>query len=301
LRRYSYIRTGDAAVEATVATILMVVITVALASVLGVFIFGLVHMPEEAPVYETFYTSYGGRYTFHIKSADDPRPLREFQVVCYDGNGSMKRYDSDGDMVLDKLLAIDLDKIAVTSAASARTIPIAYLDIDGDGEISSGDTLIAYSTYMPAVGLLSDGDRGYRAVGLPPDDIPLDSDLVLHLTPATLGYAGINPGDTVQVELKHGSHVEATVTGAFAEDMTYTMTVHMDASWFQGNYKAVVSVRPGEPTEWANDFQFKAKAPEPITPEERATYDSAFHAFGKGDHIALVHKPSHEVSAVFDL
>lgn len=301
MRAFRYMPRGEEAVEATVAIILMLVITVAMASVLGVYLFGLVDMPEEAPVYETFYTSAGDRFSFHIKSADDPEPLKEFQVICYHSNGSIMRYDSDGDLVPDKLLALDLDEIAVASAGSARTIPIAYLDIDGDGEVSSGDTLIAYATYMPAVGLLSDGDRGYRSVGLPPDDIPLDSDLVLHLTPTTLGYSGINPGDAVQVELKHGSIVEATATGAFADDLTYTVTIHMNATWFQGNYKAAISVRPGEPTEWAHEFQFKARAPEPITPEERAAYDSAHKAFGRGDRIALVHKPSEEISAVFEL
>jgi len=43
------------------------------------------------------------------------------------------------------------------------------------------------------------------------------------------------------------------------------------------------------------EFQFKAKAPQPITPAEREGYDQVGRAFSTGDLIYIVHKPTNRV------
>ena len=54
-------------------------------------------------------------------------------------------------------------------------------------------------------------------------------------------------------------------------------------------------MRPGEPTEWQMQFQFKAKAPQPITPADKAAYDQVGKAFSMGDVVYIIHKPSNQV------
>jgi hypothetical protein len=188
-----------------------------------------------------------------------------------------------------------MDKLATSSGGGPTLFPAAFIDTNGDGKIDVGDTFIAYPSYVPQGDSLQDASRGYKKVGLPPDDIPLDSDLVILVNPTTMGSPNVHPGDDIQIELKHGSHVEATTNGVVGPNGAMTSIIHMDPSWFQGNYKAIVTVRPGELTQWDKEFQFKAKAPKPITPAEKAAYDQVGKAFSTGDVVFIIHKPSNRV------
>ena len=299
--RFRYHPRGEEAAASTVGTVLLVVITVALMSVIAVYLFGLLKMPEDPPTYESYETSLNGRWSFHISQASDSMPIKDFDLVCYKPDGTVMQYDSDGDMVPDTDLSMSLDEVAKTSVAGPAVVPVAYLDTNGNGRVDTGDTLIAFEQYAPPTKILADADRGYKAVGLPPDDLPLDSDLLIGVNPDTLGYGGIVPGDAVEVRIKHGGTTEAVVNGVFDANKEFVTSVYMDPAWPQGNYRAVITVRPGEPTEWSTDFQFKGSAPDPITPEERAAYDSTYHGFSKGDRLALVYRPSESVVRTFEL
>ena len=301
MRTLRYRPRGDEAVAATVGTVLMVVITVAMMSVIGLYLFGLLTFPEDPPTYESYETRLNGRWSFHFSQASESEPISDFDVVCFRSNGSLMEYDSDGDMVPDTVLSLNLADVAKTSVAGPSLVPVAYLDTNGNGMVDTGDTLIAFEQYVPPTKILADADRGYKTVGLPPDDLPLDSDLVIGVNPTTLGYGGIVPGDAVEVRVKHGGTTEAVVNGVFDANKEFVATVYMDPAWPQGNYRAVITVRPGAPDEWSDDFQFKGSAPDPITPEERAAYDSAYRAFEKGDRLLLVHRPSDSIVRTFEL
>ncbi len=301
MRTMRYRPKGDEAVASTIGTVLLVVITVALMSVLGVYLFGIVKLPEDPPTLKSYETSLNGRWSFHISQASDSKPIKDFDLVCFRSDGSVMEYDSDGDTVPDTMLSLNLADIAKTTFTGPTLVPVAYLDTNGNGKVDTGDTLIAFAQYVPPTKILADADRGYKAVGLPPDDLPLDSDLVIGLTPTTLGYNGINPGDAVEVRVRHGGNTKAVVNGVFDANKEFVTTVYMDPAWPQGNYRAEITVRPGEPTQWSDDFQFKGSTPDPITPEERAMYDNAFHAFGKGDRLALVYRPTNSIVRSFEL
>jgi len=299
--RFRYHPRGEEAAASTVGTVLLVVITVALMSVIAVYLFGLLKMPEDPPTYESYETSLNGRWSFHISQASDSRPIKDFDLVCYKPDGTVMLYDSDGDLVPDTEMSVSLDEVAKTSAVGPAVVPVAYLDTNGNGKVDTGDTLIAFAQYAPPTKILADADRGYKAVGLPPDDLPLDSDLLIGVNPDTLGYGGMVPGDAVEVRVKHGGTTKAVVNGVFDANKEFVTSVYMDPAWPQGNYRAVITIRPGEPTEWSTDYQFKGSAPDPITPDERAAYDSAYRAFEKGDRLVLVYRPSESVVRTFEL
>ena len=276
-------------------TILLLIITVALTSVLGLFLFGLVKMPEDPPSFDTVQTGLNGRWAIQFSGVSKEMKLSDFQFIGSHADGTYLQYDSDSDGVPDAPLALTLDKLADASSSGPTLFPAAFIDTNGDGKVDAGDTFIAYPSYMPQGGALQDASRGYKIVGLPPDDIPLDSDLVILVNPTTMGSPDVNPGDHIQIDLKHGAIVEATTVGVVGSNGAMTSTIHMDPSWFQGGYKAIVTVRPGELTQWDKDFQFKASAPAPITPAEKATYDQVGKAFSTGDIVTIVHKPSNMV------
>jgi hypothetical protein len=278
-----------------VGTILLLIITVALTSVLGLFLFGLVKTPEDPPRFDTVQTGLNGRWAIQFTGVSKELKLSDFQFIGSHANGTYLQYDSDSDGVPDAPLSMTLDKLATMSSSGPTLFPASYIDTNGDGNIDVGDTFLAYPSYVPQGGALQDASRGYKIVGLPPDDIPLDSDLVILVDPTTMGSPDVHPGDHIQIELKHGSHVEATTTGVVGPNGAMTSTIHLDPGWFQGSYKAIVSIRPGEPTEWQNEFHFKASAPAPITPAEKATYDQVGKAFSTGDVVYIVHKPSNRV------
>lgn len=276
-------------------TVLLLIITVALTSVIALFLMGIVKSPEDAPTFDTVQSGVNGRWSIQFSGVSKELKLSDFQFIGSHANGSYLQYDSDSDGVPDAPLSLTLDKLAAASSSGPTLFPAAFIDTNADGKVDAGDTFIAYPSYVPQGGALQDANRGYKKVGLPPDDIPLDSDLVILVNPATMGSPDVHPGDHIQIELKHGAIVEATTTGVVGPNGAMTSTIHMDAGWFQGNYKAIVSVRPGEPTEWQKQFQFKASHPQPITPAEKDAYDQVGKAFSPGDMVYIIHKPSNRV------
>ena len=276
-------------------TVLLLIITVALTSVIALFLMGIVKTPEDPPTLETVQTGLNGRWAIQLTGVSKELKLSDFQFIGSHANGTHLQYDSDSDGVPDAPLSLTLDKLATMSSSGPTLFPAAFIDTNGDGKVDAGDTFIAYPSYVPQGGALQDASRGYKKVGLPPDDIPLDSDLVILVNPTTMGSPLVTPGDDVQIVLKHGSHVEATTTGVVGPNGAMTSTIHMDPSWFQGNYKAVVTVGPLASPDIEREFQFKAKAPAPITPADRATYDQVGKAFSTGDVVYIVHKPSNRI------
>jgi len=295
LRSIWYIRKEDRAVSPVVGTVLLLIITASLTAVVGLYMFGLVKAPEDPPSFDTVQTGLNGRWAIQISGVSKELRLSDFQFIGSHANGTYLRYDSDSDGVPDAPLSLTLDKLATMSSSGPTLFPAAFIDTNGDGKVDVGDTCIAYPSYVPQGGALQDASRGYKKVGLPPDDIPLDSDLVILVNPTTMGSPLVHPGDEIQIELKHGSIVEATTTGVVGPNGAMISTIHMDPGWFQGNYKAIVTVGPVATPELQKEFQFKAKAPAPITPTDRATYDQVGKAFSTGDLVYIVHKPSNRV------
>lgn len=286
---------------ATVGTVLLVVIAIALAGVVGLFMFDVIQLPEEAPEVEVVYTHVGDSWGVHISDVSEEYPLSEFRLLAHHPDGTFVAYDPDGDANPNALLVAELSVLLSGSGSGPNDAPVAFLDVDGDGKVSAGDQLIAQGIYIPQHSALMDGSRGNRKVGLPPYGIPLDSDLFIAATPVTLVLSDLAPGDEVNVDIMHGSTVEANRHGFASISGTFTAEVYLEPTWHQGNHKAVFTVRPGEVDEWTETQLFKTYAPEPITPEQEEQYDALKHPLGSGDVISLVHKPSNQVILTFIL
>jgi hypothetical protein len=291
----------ELAVAATVGTVLLVVIAVALAGVVGLFMFDVIRLPEDPPDVEVVYTHVGESWGVHVSDVSEEYQLSDFRLLAHHPDGNFVQYDPDGDAIANALMVVDLPAILAGSGSGPSNSPVVFLDVDGDGKVSAGDQLIAQGVYVPQHSALMDGTRGYKKVGLPPHGIPMGSDLFIAATPVTLVLSDLAPGDEVNVEIKHGSLVEATRNGHASASGTFTAEVYMDPAWHGGNHKAVFTVRPGEADEWTDTQIFHTKAPQPLTPEEEAQYEELKRPLRSGDVISLVHKPSNQVILEFIL
>ncbi len=285
-----------------VGTILLVVIAVALTAVIGVFIFGLVSFPEEPPEVDVAYTKVNDRWAIHVNNAIGETPLNEFRVIARHSDGTIVSYDSDGDTAPDSLLALDLEDLVVASGDGVQTSPMVYIDTDGDGRIGAGDTFVAYRSFIPSTFPLMDSDRGYQMVGNDPHGLPRNSNLTILVTPTTIGYDDINPGDEVYIEIKRGSTIWYNTTGTFSSTSTFKTKVHVDPSWVkEGGYKAKITVRPGEADEWSGVYNFKVIDEDPMTPQEVEYYTSLSTPLRITDRISIIHEPSNTVILEFTL
>lgn len=284
----------------SIGTVLLVALVAAMMTIVGVFVFGIVKMPEDPPEVEVVYTHLNDRWSAHVSDVSTERPVGEFRLAVRGPDGNFVLFDEDRDGIADGLMSMKLDTITTSSGGGPQMSPVVFVDVDGDGKVSAGDVLIATANFLPGNSLLIDGTRGYKLVGLDPHGIPLGSDLVVVATDTTLTASGLQPGDEVHLDILHGGTVEATRTGYVSASGAFVTDVFMDPSWHTGNHKASFIVRPG-----VDDLPFviifHTEAPDPLTAEEEAQYEELKHPLGTGDIVSLVHIPSNTVIIEFRL
>lgn len=301
MRRRVLLNRDERATAASIGTVLLVVIVAALMVVVSVFVFGLVKLPEDPPTVEVVYSQLNDRWSVHISDVSEETPLDEFRLAVRDPDGNFVLFDEDRDGVADNLMVMKLDTITSSSGGGPQFAPVVFVDVDGDGMVSGGDVMVTTSNYLPGNALLLDGTRGYKLVGLDPNGIPLDSELVVVATGTTLSASGLQPGDEVDLDILHGGTVEANRHGFADASGAFVTDVYMDPAWHAGNHKASFTIRQGEVDEWSADIIFHSKAPEPLTAEEIEAFDSLKHPLETGDVVSLIHIPTNSVVLEFRL
>jgi FlaG/FlaF family flagellin (archaellin) len=292
---------GDEAVASAVGTVLLVVITVALVSVVGLFLFALFSQPEEPPELRVNFVKLNSRWSISISSSSDEVPLDSLRIIAEGTNGELITYDSDGDGIRDSAMVDELDHVAVEYGDGPQTSPIVYVDADGDGKTSVGDSIVVFELFYPPARPLLDADRGYRIVGPSPDAIPRDSTMLVVGSRVTLGSNDIDPGDGMQVRIKCGATTYALVTGNASAGGVFERTVDVGAGWPKGAYDAIFTIRPGQVDEWSYTYSFRVISSDPITSTEAEAYYDSSHPFVVGDVVRVVHKPSNSVILEFTL
>jgi hypothetical protein len=146
-----------------------------------------------------------------------------------------------------------------------------------------------------------DATRGNKRVGQSPHSIPMDSDLVIVMNRNTLPTSNINPGDEIDVVVKHGSTVEATRNGRASVSGDMVTSVYLDPAWHRGNHKVDFTIRPGAADEWSDQYKFHSEDPDPPTPEEAEAYDQLRYPLTTGNVVSLVHIPTNTVVLKFRL
>ncbi len=295
------LRTDELSVVASIGTVLLVTITIAMMVVVGMWMFTIVQLPDDPPDINVNFSQLNERWTISITKSRDEVILNTLMIVARDEAGEFITYDSDGDGVVDKLMVSDLEEIAVASADGPQATPIVFVDADGDGRLGVGDSIVVYEDFFFPVGPMMDADRAFALVGPAPDSIPLLSNLTFLASPTTLGNPDINPGDTIQVDIRQGVTLIATVSGPASASGTYMDKLFVPLAWGANTFSATFTVRPGEIDEWSQVHAFRTKAPNPITPAERAVFDAAVHPFAVGDVIALIHEPTQTIVVEFRL
>lgn len=286
---------------APIGTSLMVAITVALMAVVGMYAYSLVQIPDEPPNVKVNYSKLNDRWTVSITSCQNEVDLNSLRIVARDETGAYIQYDTDGDGVADTPLVADLETIAVASADGPQNTPIVIVDVDGDGRLGVGDSLVVYDDFFYPVGALMDADRGYALVGPFPDGIPRNSTMLLLASPTTLGGPDINPGDEVQVRIYRGAMPVTSWSGYASASGTYMATFHVPGFWTTGAHGAKFTVRPGEVDEWSRFVGFHVGFQQAITPAEAEAYEAGLHPLGQGDIISLIHQPTNSVVVEFRL
>jgi hypothetical protein len=295
------IRQGSDGAVAAVGTILLVVITVVLVVVVGFFIFTVVRIPDEPPELKVNYVQLNNRWTISITSASDSVDLREMRILVQRPGGEFATYDNDGDGVANAAMVADLDDVTVDSADGPQHAPLVFIDSDANERITVGDAFVAFDLYFFPAAPLLDADRGFKVVGTTPNGIPRGSQLQILASPVTLGSSDINPGDTVQVDLKKGATLHGTTSGPASTSGTFLDLVDVPLAWPTGDYDAVFTIRPGEGDEWSFVYSFRVIGEDPLTAEERAEFEEVVHPFLVGDQVSLIHKPSNSVVLRFEL
>ncbi len=301
-RRPSPFGSDDVGAAGPVGTVLLVVIVVALITVVGVFVMGLVKIDEPAPEVEVVLTHSSDRMHAHIGSISEERPIGEFRLMARADNGSMVIYDSDGDAVGDSPLAFDLDDLVVASAAGPQATPLVYVDADGDGQVSSGDFITFYQPFFPPLSPFIDVTHGYKIVRTAPFGIPRDSTLLVVAMTETMSGGEVRVGDLVRVTIAKGSDVYLQTEGHAAIGGIYTTTIEIPMAWSPATYGATeIVVRPGEADEWTMPYPFKVLPENPVSKAEQAYYDVLNNPLSSGRELVLVHKPSNTVVADISL
>ena len=301
MKRKIILSKDEGGTAASIATVLLVVLVAAMMTIVSFFVFGIVKMPEEPPEVEVVYSHLNDRWSAHVSDVSTEKPIDEFRLAIRGPDGNFVLYDEDRDGIADGLMSMKLDTVISSSGGGPQISPIVFLDVDGDDQVSSGDALIATSNFLPGNSLFIDGTRGFKLVGLSPHGIPLGSDLVIVGTGTTLVASGLQPGDEVDLEIKHGGTVEATRHGYATASGAFVTEIYMDPAWPGGNHKACFTIRPGEVDEWTAEIIFHSKPPEPLTLEEEEAYEQLKHPLEAGDVVSLVHIPSNSVVLEFRL
>lgn len=301
MKRRVILRKDEEGTAASIGTVLLVVLVAAMMTIVSFFVFGVVKMPEDPPEVEVVYSHLNDRWSAHVSDVSTEEPIDEFRLGVRGPDGNFILFDEDRDGIADGLMSMKLDTIISSSGSGPQIGPVVFLDVDGDGKVSGGDALIATSNFLPGNSLLIDGTRGYKLVGLNPHGIPLGSDLVIVATATTLIASGLQPGDEVDLEIKHGGTVEASRHGYATASGAFVTDIYMDPAWHGGNHKACFTIRPGEVDEWTAEIIFHSMPPEPLTAEEEEAYEELKHPLETGDVISLVHIPSNSVVLEFRL
>jgi hypothetical protein len=280
---------------------MLLVIVLAMMTVIGLYVFTIVQIPDEPPDIKVNFSKLNDRWTVSITSSREPINLHQFRLVVRTSEGEYATYDSDGDGLKDAIMVGTLDDLAVTSGDGPQMSPIVFVDTDGDGNLTVGDSLVVYEYYYFPSGPVLDADRGYAYVGLNPDKVPRDSTIQIVASGLTLGNDDINPGDTVRVEIKKDSTLKAFSEGPASISGTYLDQVYVDIGWEKKKHDAIFTIRPGEIDEWSTTFTFEVKEGEAITADEAAQYWNTTHPFATDDVVQLIHIPSNSVVLEFRL
>jgi hypothetical protein len=295
------LRSDEEAVVASIGTSLLVAMTVALMVVVGMWVFSVFTMPEEAPDIKVNYSNLNGRYTISVTSSSGDVDLTCLRIKCTNADGDFVTYDSDGDGVADALMVADLEELSVSSADGPQQSPLVFVDADGDDRLGVGDSLVVYETYIYPSGPLMDADRGHTVVGLAPDSIPRGSNLTVLASPVTLGNPDIHPADVVQVDIRLMGVLVATTSGTASTSGTFMDEVYVGPAWSVGIYDATFTIRPSEIDEWSQVYPFRVNTGSPVTPAEMDAFEATAHPFQTGDVISLVHEPTQTVILEFRL
>jgi hypothetical protein len=301
-RRRLGIRRDEGAVSAQVGSVMLVVITVVLASVTALFVTGLVRLPEPPPTLSFVCSHASNRWDIHMTSVSEQVSISEFRLLAVHANGSYIKYDTDADLTPDRRLVGGLDSLRVLSADWPHLSPLVFVDHDANGKVGPGDFLVAFGLYFSPVAPLLDATRGFEEVEPAPGGIPRGSQLLIVASPATLTLGTINPGDTVRVTLDKGGPFEITREGVASASGTFVALVDVEMGWVPATYThTTITVRPGEVDEWTEVIPFKVRKEEPITPAMRERYEALNRPLGFGDVVSLIHTSSNAVVLRFRL
>jgi hypothetical protein len=294
-------RTGGEAVEATVATILLVVITVALTAVVGFWLFAMAKAPAVTPDISVTFSRTGNRWSVPVTQVSDELPLAHYKMIVRHPDGSIARYDTDGDGVADKMLATTLDKLVTGSADGLQGSPIVFVDANANGKLDPTDSFVAYSPFFYPGTAMMDATRGYKTVGTGVLRLPLASSLQFVGSETTLGSSDIHPNDTAKVEIRqNGTHLWSVV-GKVSGNSVWSGTLYVPINWTVGPYVAKFVVRPGAGDEWQVSYSFDTGAASALTPAQRAAYDAQTRPIGEGDVVTIIYTPYNDVVIEFTL
>jgi len=301
-RRYSLHRHTDGdAVEATIASILLVIITVALTAVVGLWLFSMAKAPDVTPSIDVTFSHTGNRWSVPVSQVSNELPLEHFRLIARHPDGSVVRYDTDGDGVADKMLAFTLDDLVTVSADGLQGSPIVFVDGNANGKLDPSDSFVAHAPFFCPANPMMDATRGYTAVSTGALRLPVASTLQFVGSAATLGSSDIHPGDTAKVEIRQGGTHLWSVVGKVAGNSVWSGTVYVPVNWTVGLYEAKFVVRPGAGDEWQVPFPFDTGAASPLTPAQMATYDAQTRPLAEGDVITVIYTPYNDVVVEFTL
>jgi len=295
------IRSDGYGVAGSIGTSLLLVLVVSMMTLVGLYVFTMVRVPDEPPDLKINFSQLNDRWTVSITYARDPVPLHQLRLIVRTEYNEYATYDSDGDGLKDAMIVGTLDEMAVTSGDGPQMTPIVFVDADGDGNVTVGDSIVVYELYYFPSGPLMDADRGFSTVGPNPDGIPRNSTLQMVASRMTLGNPDIDPGDTVRIEIRHGASLIAVHQGTASNSGTYTEQWDIPIGLSTGNYDARFIIRPSEIDEWIQTYSFHIEGEDPITPAEAAQYYGTIHPFGNNDMVQLVHIPTNSVAVEFRL
>ncbi len=273
---------------------------VAMMTIVGVYVMGLVQFDEPVPTLEVVTTSQTDRMHAHISHVSDARPISEFRLLARDADGNMIIYDSDGDAVGDAVISNNLDDLSVRSATGPMRHPLVYVDADGDGRVSSGDFITFRHPFFPPISPFVDTTHGYKVVETAPNGVHRDSRMLVVASPDTLMGSDIMPGDTVKVTIGKGGVVLHEVEGTAGLGGIWTTVIDIPMDWLPATYGDTrITVRPGEADEWTLFYPFKVLPENPVSKAEQAYYDRLNNPLVDGSKVVLVHIPSNTVVLEF--
>ena len=295
------IRRDRSGAASSIGTVLLVVLVVAMVSVVGLYVFTVVRMPDEPPDIKVSFHNLNNRWSASITYSREPVSLSELRLIIRTETNDYATYDSDGDGLRDAVMVGKASELAVESGDGPQMTPLVFVDADGDDRLTVGDSIVVYEFYYFPSGALMDADRGYAYVGPTPDGIPRNSTLQVVASHLTLGNPDIHLGDTVRVEIKHGAPTVALLEGTASASGTYVDQWDVPVGALLGSYDANFIIRPGEIDEWSQVHSFRVNVEDPIDPADEAIYHSTTHPFTKGYQVEMVHIPSNSVALRFSL